>query len=313
MKYREKGFTLIEMGIVLLIAGLILGSLSALFAPYIHYVQKNSTDTRMEKVSNSLALFAQNYGRLPCPADPAAISEPFGAPRRSGSDGSNVAQFDCGNSSESNYVGIIPFRALGLTEDQARDGYGNFFTYAASPTMVQFDATLAGIYDQTNVGNDCMVGDWQVDLGPPHGIQNTNLPKAHLCCAMKTTHAINRDISVLQAKASANQVFVSNHGPGAAGAGTGTGDSTYVADSIIAYVLISHGMNGDGAYMNGGGQRSSTVSPTAEESENRNNDLTFVAENISTSDDDNYFDDIVLWKTNDQLVSQFGNNSCSGP
>ncbi len=65
---------------------------------------------------------AQN-GRLPCPADVLAPPESRGERR-----------FGCAQT-RGGYIGIVPYRTLGLPESVAKDGYGQWMTYVVDPEM----------------------------------------------------------------------------------------------------------------------------------------------------------------------------------
>jgi prepilin-type N-terminal cleavage/methylation domain-containing protein len=405
---RQGGFTLIELSIVILISGVLMAGAIAMLQPYLKYTQRDATNKKITVISDALATFAQTYGRLPCPADPAPATEPFGAPRNSGPAGSDISKNDCdaAGSDPKKYIGIVPFVALGLSEENARDGYGRYFTYAVNPAMTKFDTTTgaADLDPKSDVGltSDCTNKTWK-----DSATGNKNVYKAHVCCpspvpaplAIKLTDGAGAQANDLFAPNAAavnvqqagpgqwqtyadaqalgtqyddpskyeyggNCVTVSDCGSedGACAYGdqgacqqaaqchtlnapppntwqdsvTVTGNNAYGTTSdlkycdqrrlligavaipyqsqnFVAYVVISHGMDGDGAFLKGGGTAPPTVSLNAQEVENHNDDLNFVDRPISTSLDDNYFDDIVHWETNDHLISHFGNNSCSRP
>lgn len=119
---------MIEMAVVLSISAMILGGGLAMSKPVIEKVQKNKTDRQMEDINDRLASFVHRNNRLPCPADPNATSDPFGAEWNSGGSGA-------GTCIGARSIGIVPFRALGLKEDDVRDAWGNFLTYHVSPVF----------------------------------------------------------------------------------------------------------------------------------------------------------------------------------
>jgi prepilin-type N-terminal cleavage/methylation domain-containing protein len=72
---------------------------------------------------------------------------------------------------------------------------------------------------------------------------------------------------------------------------------------LAVAVMLSHGTNGFGAWHPESGTRNALPPGGAiDETENTNDDLSFVQKNYS-ADDTNPFDDIVLWLTPDDLIS----------
>ena len=304
----ESGFSLVEMAIVVMIIGLLLAGAMFLLKPYLEMSQANLTRKKMENISSALASFAQTYGRLPCPsdADSSASNPPYGSPRRSGSNGLDFVKDNCGTSMES-YVGIIPFRAIGLTEDQVRDNYGNMITYAVSPAMTNEEYKQ----DDMNSGDVhamCRRPQWMETSGGA----NKNSLKARVCCP--DYHAWDIKVTNLGA-----DVFSSlprtNSGYDHPNTPISSSITPEVTNQIIAFVLVSHGANGDAALMDPSGIRRIMAPATAAESLNRNpkTNLNFRDERISRAQNNNYFDDIVVWKTNTQLYSMTGKDSCARP
>lgn len=92
---------------------------------------------------------------------------------------------------------------------------------------------------------------------------------------------------------------------GDAGFRTGTGNITILADAggtpsttitdQAAFVLMSHGENGDGGYLPTGSRMIGDPSGPAE-NENQDGDRIFVDTGFS-SDPESYFDDVLLWRT----------------
>jgi prepilin-type N-terminal cleavage/methylation domain-containing protein len=66
----QSGFTLVELAIVTLIIGFLLAGTLAMLRPYLKSAQLNATRAKLETISFALADFAQQHGRLPCPAQP---------------------------------------------------------------------------------------------------------------------------------------------------------------------------------------------------------------------------------------------------
>lgn len=109
----QRGFTLIEMAVVLVIAGLLIGMLAPLLGQVLENNRTAATTAHLNTIEEALVVFVRANGRIPCPALPNAT--PLGT--------------ETGNCNGNNDDGIVPYRTLGLSEDVARDGYKNFFTY----------------------------------------------------------------------------------------------------------------------------------------------------------------------------------------
>src|SRR5690606_20571439 len=97
-------------------------------------------------------------------------TEPFGAPANSGAAGTDYSN-NCGTL-VTEYNGIVPFRALGLVEDDVRDAYGNLITYQVTPELAGMDPS--GYVGQAH--EYCRTPIWIV------GGVNSNPEKAAFCC-----------------------------------------------------------------------------------------------------------------------------------
>ena len=118
MKKNIFGFTLVEMAMVLVIVGLLLGGMMPVLSAQMESRRINETRTSMEEIQGALAGFAIANGRLPCPADPAIATGQAGA-------GAERTP-PCTNS---NSTGVLPWATLGVDET---DAWGNRYTYRVS-------------------------------------------------------------------------------------------------------------------------------------------------------------------------------------
>ena len=101
-KYRDKrqtGFNLVEMAIVLVIVGVLLGGLLTPLSTQFDNSRRTGADNRLSDIHDALLGFAAANGRLPCPAT--ASSNGLSAP--------NTATTSC----TSNH-GFVSTRTLGL-------------------------------------------------------------------------------------------------------------------------------------------------------------------------------------------------------
>ncbi|MDB5478111.1 MAG: hypothetical protein JWM96_606 [Alphaproteobacteria bacterium] len=321
----ESGFTLVEIAVVVLIIGILMGGAVSMLTPYLQMAKRSTTQTKLENISQSLAFYAQNYGRLPCPTNPNSndtSNPPFGAPRNSGTNGTVVGNVcDSGTLTTDDYIGIVPFRALGLTEDQVKDSYGRFITYAVSPVLTKYNpdpnsspppGTPADVHDQ------CRTAIWinsQVTA-------NIAVKKSEVCCANRAT-TTEPDIRIMSARTGGTSLFSGRKYDGVPPSNSYGSPLTLqsgtpgVDTRFVAFALVSHGPDGDGAFMGRSANRmpsSIATAATTEESGNADTtDLDLVSRPLSTTENAGYFDDILAWRTNDQLISAFGNDSCARP
>lgn len=119
------GFTLIEMAIVLMIIGLLLGGLLVPLSAQMDQRNRNDTEKAMSDIKEAIIGFALANGRLPCPATAniATGSTNAGIESTSGTGASLV----CNNAS-----GVIPWATLGVNET---DAWGNRYTYRVTPAF----------------------------------------------------------------------------------------------------------------------------------------------------------------------------------
>jgi prepilin-type N-terminal cleavage/methylation domain-containing protein len=106
----KNGFTLVEMAIVLMIVGLLLGGLLVPLSAQMD--QRNISDTQkaMSEIKEALIGYALANGRLPCPAKPTIAT---------GTTNAGVA--DCTLT-----TGVVPWATLGVNET---DAWGDRYTY----------------------------------------------------------------------------------------------------------------------------------------------------------------------------------------
>ena len=109
--------------------------------------RQEQTEEKMAQVMKAFSVYSQRYNRLPCPADPnttPAGGEPFGSERNS-TGGTGLG--NCAAAAQAE--GIIPFRTLGLQEEDVRDAWGNYVTYRVSPVFTQSPSDSLRMAHQT--------------------------------------------------------------------------------------------------------------------------------------------------------------------
>ncbi|MBF0335287.1 MAG: prepilin-type N-terminal cleavage/methylation domain-containing protein [Alphaproteobacteria bacterium] len=112
---RQSGFTLIELSIVLVIMGLLLGMGLSSGKEYMAQQKVKTTAQKMEAVQESLALYVARTKRLPCPD--------------TDYDGDEERVDGATQCSNAQTGGTIPWVDLGLPGDAARDAWNNWLVY----------------------------------------------------------------------------------------------------------------------------------------------------------------------------------------
>lgn len=134
------GFTLVEMAIVLVILGFVLGALLLPLQVQRQQIAQSQTENTLETARQALLGFAQSRGRLPCPATVA----------------SNGAELPLGGGACTQQVGFLPAATLGIQPTDAQgfalDGWNNRIRYAVtqnssavivSPVTPDFTSNIA--------------------------------------------------------------------------------------------------------------------------------------------------------------------------
>jgi prepilin-type N-terminal cleavage/methylation domain-containing protein len=114
---KNKGFTLVEMAIVLVIVGLLIGGLVTPLSVQLEQRRVADTQRGMEEAREALIGFAVRNGYLPCPA----ISATNGLEDRDGA--------RCGNERR---IGFLPWATLGLNK---LDSWNHLYLYSVTPAF----------------------------------------------------------------------------------------------------------------------------------------------------------------------------------
>jgi prepilin-type N-terminal cleavage/methylation domain-containing protein len=159
-----KGFTLIEIAIVLVIVGLLLGGLLMPLATQVETQRRTETQKALKEINEAIIGFALANGRLPCPANPATPTGTVNAGVE------RLAATACAG----NVRGVVPWVTLGVSE---LDAWGRRFTYRV--TNIYADRTIDNTVDSlipsvppcttlpTNASFAlCSPGDMRITVGP---------------------------------------------------------------------------------------------------------------------------------------------------
>lgn len=332
---RMRGFTLLELAIVLTVAGVMLLAALKFVVPMYEKARYLETQEKMRIITEALGSYALRNFRVPCPADPNTTpvnGEPYGSERFSGTAGDALPP-NCG-ANAADWSGVIPFATLGIPETTVRDAWGRNFTYAISPAFA-LDTTDVTI----PVHPTCRVLEWYYPKDNTTNVVHRNPRKARFCCVSaiggNNIYDFNTDLVVQARVSGALSTGLAAPNPRQA---SGDGNPNNCVDNAceayaptveiftrsanitvptadrstgIAYVLLSHGRNGIGAYLSDG-TRLNAGAGGPDEIENDNDDRVFIERSEISESPTDYFDDLVIWRTQDLIYAEQG-ESCVKP
>lgn len=303
---KTRGFTLIEVSVVMIIAGLLMVAGMSLFSIYSKGQKRDGTYENMDKFNNALGAFYSAQKRYPCPADPALPeSNPLAGVENCialTAVGSNsggiwkVAGRDADNNSipDNVLIGSIPYKTLRLgpedlnpydTTVQDDIAICNSAFLAAAPIPPQCGVTLA--------------------VKEPRGKIQDTMSAADTLDAWgnRITYAITEKLT----KNTAGSFDVSY---GAITVQTESGAQLSDPAGSVMWALISHGDDNNGGY-NSYGNMVNACGTISVDIENCDNDSDFINGIIAMVPGATYFDDILYYSVS-RLSSLWTNASDSG-
>lgn len=289
LRARIAGFTLVEMALVVALVGL----LAFLFLPMGRVMQEQAkvkeTRAKLDAIEAALVRYVMLNERLPCPADGQLADGVVNA----GVELNTSPLPTTGCNLETLTRPVVPWRALGLTADDAVDAWGTRITYRPWMTNAIADRSLT-----TNAINCASVTGKPLKARPPTGLGSDSWEALLTNAACQVTPPSNNP---------GHRVLTQVTG------GSGLADPGSGSKTGAAYVLISHGPNQCGGYKRSGAfhalaQCVGTAAST-DEQRNFNNSLSqsngagqgYVDRPYDESPS-SYFDDIVRWRTIMQLA-----------
>lgn len=154
----RRGFSLLELAAIFVIAGVIGGAFLLMGAEWVKSEERHTLDQQLMTLQMALERFQFHNNRLPCPADwslprthashGVEVTEPGGC-KQSGSPSVGGTP---GASGQVAY-GAVPYKTLGLTELQMYDVVGNVVHYYVDERMTVRDATLIYPPNNDEIGN----------------------------------------------------------------------------------------------------------------------------------------------------------------
>ncbi len=268
------------------------------------------TQKRQDLLIHELSAYAQRVNALPCPADPGIdpTNHGFGSARKS-----------CGIDSA---TGLVPFHTLNLSEHDAKDGWGRFMTYKISPVM-------ANLNKGTKIFMRCRRFPW-FEGSPSDQLANVYPAKARFCCP--PDDGMFPPASDLQVYTSGDDIAGGrvvekigrkddqstyddidkpvNSGPQGALAPI---PADVGNEELFAVAIISHGKNGIGSFLGNGSPLQLAGTAGRDEEINLGNNGHSIAHAMNPTPGPDYFDDIVVWRTQIGLMGELNSATCYTP
>ena len=265
MRASVRGFTLVEILIVVVILGLIM-AMAAMLLRSVSVTQKRSlTASRMANVEAAIVQFVMQQKRLPCPADGTQSSAAGGLEMWTGPAGACSTQQN----------GVVPWRSLGISASDILDGWDRRMTYRVHAALVAANAMDLSSCDPAGTGPA---------VGTPAVCNASCTSTTPATCTPPSTYLQNKGLPVKNV--SGTDLMFPNGNPAGSPPFTGA-----------AYVVISHGESGGGAYLDTGILAAGTSTDGTEEQKNYatlNVGAYYVDDAPSEVAGATHFDDVVL-------------------
>ena len=254
-RHQQRGFSLLEIAIVLAILGFVLTIGLKSTGAYLSAERRQTTVARLAGIDAAMVNFVALQKRLPCPADGGLQpgDADLGLERRAANGTCLVvAGVPIMNR------GVVPWVTLGITETEALDGWSNRITYRTWSAL----ATGFTLDNALNMSRCATNGTENGTVPTPTAVCTPNCTIADLAtCTQPSNFLLNRGVAVQDG--AGNYILEPLAAPYA--------NPLVRAPTGAAYVLISHGENGGGAYSSSGTPQAGSPANSANEILNQNN------------------------------------------
>lgn len=249
-----RGFTLIEIAVVIVVLSLLLAMIAGIATAMVGQQRREATRQRLAGVETAIALYVSQNKRLPCPADGQIAGTSATAGYEVRNSGTQVCEI--GSVANQQRYGVVPWRTLGLAESDITDGWGNRLTYRVAPELV-----LANAMDLTACDPGGTAGLTSGFCNPTTGgtpCSSANFPGN---CTPPSAYTAAKGLKVRNLSSPTPLIM----------------DPSLTPSTGAAYIVISHGENGVGAYSNQGIVQSGAVASGTLEAANNAADVAFTA------------------------------------
>lgn len=227
----QAGFTLTELAIVLFIISLLFVFVIPTSTTLLNTGKRELTRQKLKTIDAALTNYVTVNKRLPCPADGTV------AVGNAGTEYGRDANGDCtGAAPTANQVsGIVPYVAIGLTEADINDGWDRRISYRAAYGLTRDSALDMTLCDPagTKTADTTTLAQY---AAPSGRCWSTCVGTDMTTCTSPQNYLANKGFDVSNG---AGTVLIMDR-------------TTYTG---AAYVVISHGENGYGAYERSGNKQ----------------------------------------------------------
>lgn len=165
--YRSRGFSLLELGIVLIVLSLLLSGAMSVVNQNLRIQKQTELKNRLDAIESALLAYRKARGYLPCPGDITLAEDNADFAFQGGAAGNCLSAGITANWNDAAHGayyavgGSLPANTLGLPEQYAYDPWGGRFLYfvdyrattAAEFTKFASGANTAGILINDESGN----------------------------------------------------------------------------------------------------------------------------------------------------------------
>ena len=341
------GFTLLEMSLVVVLIGLIVGGGLVATAPVLYQSAVNTTKNNMDQIEAALVLYVIRNNRLPCPADGAltTASGNYGVEQvATAATGACVVYNPVAPTNVASTVShwVIPWKTLGIDESYSLDGWSRRIAYIpANPALAGVNALTYGNASGTkanclyrNLSSNALTRDTPCDMAATG--QSPSYPYGNYVAVYGVSAAgtdcgaeLSEPNSTTNGATATAYPFATTADTCTSVAGAAAADqyNNQFDGGRAAYVLISHGASGGGGFNKAGARIPITAANTTLKTYNSTLGSTTAANgagtagnlgavqgtglNVRTSPAG--FDDIVRWRSPAFLIQQCGSGACGNP